>query len=737
MLLPVLAAAAPLAEPGAELVPPGPTCIVPPVCGDVPLVVDEAGDTMAGDLGFAGSAGLAFPAGRLTGSGALRFGSSSVCLANVAISGCGGGDITGVVAGQGLLGGGPLGDVTLSADTSFLQRRVASACLAGSSIRAVALDGAVTCEADDDTLFAAGTGLTLSGTTLAVNPAAVQTRVAGACVAGSSIRAIAQDGTVSCEADDGVTYAAGTGLTLSGTTFAVNASAVQNRVTGTCAAGSSIRTIAQDGTVSCEADDGANYTAGAGLSLTGTALAVKDCTSGQVLKSGGAAVWNCSADFDSGGDITGVTAGTGLSGGGTAGSVTLNLAAPTTSVLGGVRAAACGTGFVLTGIPASGTPECTVDQSWRAPTVPRGSTVTVVDTSANDVGSYASMTIGDDGLAVMSYYDATANALKVAKCGNLFCNTGNIVTTVDDPANDVGLHTSIAIGADGNPVIAYHDTTANSLKVAKCGNAACTGGNTIAVVDDPANNVGEYISLGIGLDGDPVIAYYDASAGDLKVAKCGNAACSAGNTITVVNSLEAGQFVSLAIAYDGTPVISYYESFNGQLRFVKCADAACTANDALRILDSSSADMGKHTSIAIGLDGNPVISYYDAENFRLKLIDCADVTCFDSSPLVLDSGNDVGQFSSVVIGEDGSPYVSYYDTTSDALKGARCGGPDCGGTLSIRSLNNPADDVGRYSSVAIGMDGAPVVAYYDATVGDLRFIHTGNSLGNPNWWRRG
>ncbi len=139
----------------------------------------------------------------------------------------GGGDITAVTAGSGLSGGATTGDAALAVDFGVTQARVSATCSAGQAIQSIDASGGVVCEDDDNTTYTAGSGLSLSGTTFSADTSALQARVSGTCAAGEAISAISASGTVTCQSVGAGTIsevAAGTGLSGGGTSGSVTLS---------------------------------------------------------------------------------------------------------------------------------------------------------------------------------------------------------------------------------------------------------------------------------------------------------------------------------------------------------------------------------------------------------------------------------------------------------------------------------------------------------------------------------
>jgi len=398
---------------------------------------------------------------------------------------------------------------------------------------------------------------------------------------------------------------------------------------------------------------------------------------------------------------------------------------------------ACPQGGFLMGFDANGNIIC----GFAGPAA-----LTTVDSGMTG-NPCTAMAIGKDGLPVISYpvedpaWVWGKEHLKVVHCGNASCSDGNTITTVDS-SDGVGQGSDIAIGSDGLPVISYWDRTNRDLKVAHCGNAACTVGNTLTTVDS-VGNVGYDTAITIGRDGLPVISYYDYTNHILKVVHCGNVACSAGNTILNVASLLGGTVgeTSIAIGGDGLPVISYYDSYD--LKVVHCGNVACSANNTNTIVPWFGS-VGGDNAIAIGGDGLPVISFYDDTNGDLLVMHCANASCSSASNSVsiVDQGIYIGDWSShwhsgnvglgsaIAIGRDGLPVISYWDHTNGHLKVVHCGDVTCS-YRNARTTVDYNDQVGVDSAIAIGNDGLPVISYFDLVNRTLKVAHCVNAKCTP------
>ena len=197
---------------------------------------------------------------------------------------------------------------------------------------------------------------------------------------------------------------------------------------------------------------------------------------------------------------------------------------------------------------------------------------------------------------------------------------------------------------------------------------------------DTGGFVGEHIAMAIGVDGLPIIAYYDASNFALKAAHYEDLACTRATISTLDSVGDVGRYTDIAIGVDGVPVISYYDSGALDLKFGRCADLACTVLVANDTVDSAGF-VGEYTSIAISSVGRPIISYYDRTNGDLKVAHCnSSSSCFAATITTLDGvgpPEDVGQYTNIVVQpQNGNPRISYRDVTN-GFKYALCDDPGC------------------------------------------------------------
>lgn len=359
-----------------------------------------------------------------------------------------------------------------------------------------------------------------------------------------------------------------------------------------------------------------------------------------------------------------------------------------------------------------------------------GNSIVAVDKDGV-TGQYTSLVLDANGFPTISYYDASEAKLKVAHCFEKNCALFNSIVTPDSTSN-VGKYTALTLDVNGNPVVSYYDATNGDLKVLHCGNTACSTGNTIATVDS-AGNVGQYTSVTVDNNNFPVVSYYDVTSGVLKVAHCGNAACTAGNSIVKpdLNSSNGAQS-SIKINSNGLPVIAYSDFTNSALKLLTCGNANCTANNTIVTVDNAAA-VGGYPSLVLDASGKPAISYLDVTNGKLKIVRCGNATCSAGNTIASagTASNFVGYFTSLVLDASNKPVVSFWDRTNGDLNVLRCTNTSCSNNQII-TVPDSQGTVGQYTSLKLDANSNPVISYYDATQGDLKVLHCSNNTCNPN-----
>lgn len=341
------------------------------------------------------------------------------------------------------------------------------------------------------------------------------------------------------------------------------------------------------------------------------------------------------------------------------------------------------TGFTALVIPPDGRPVIAYQAGVSGlrvarcpdPTCFLTATITTVDATPH-AGAYAAIAVGADGRPVLRYLRSDST-VQVLHCGNLACSDGNTITPLGSGDLWEGWG-GIAIAADGLPVITFMASN-RDLVVAKCNVANCASFAT-TVIDQ-----GGYAAIAQGPGGTPILSYLsDLDVNDF--VRCGTTGCTSGNTFgSVFSQWGWAGYRAIVRSTSGNPVISVYHNWDpdpNTVAIAGCIDFNCSAisGDGFpQGVDTGGTNDPGPAPLAIGSDGHPIVVYWQDAAGDLKLARCRNSLCSTGvePPVVVDGVGNVGRHSSLAVGHDGLPIMSYLDATNGALKVAHCGTVGC------------------------------------------------------------
>jgi hypothetical protein len=325
--------------------------------------------------------------------------------------------------------------------------------------------------------------------------------------------------------------------------------------------------------------------------------------------------------------------------------------------------------------------------------------------------------LGSDGNPVIAYTDS-AGKVKVDACTTAACSSF-VTTTIYSENSTSWSFVSIAVGNDGNPVIAFNDNVNEVLKVAACSNTTCTS-STVTTVDSTAGGA-KHISITIGNDGNPVISHWkgilDSFAsheanGLPRVVACSNPTCSSASSTYVGSGSGFGTFSSIVIGSDGSPQVAFSED-SQILSLANCANSTCSSVDSWRSLDQeqdlSHRGLGMLITMVIGNDGLPIL-VSDYLELGVRVTKCADATCSTASTTTYDSETPTqhrSRYPAIAVGSTGYPIITF--SNDSGLNLIRCSNEACSEATTIMLGGSSVNPV--TSSLAVDSSGNPVIAY--------------------------
>ncbi|HEV8594992.1 MAG TPA: hypothetical protein VGR51_05635, partial [Thermoplasmata archaeon] len=137
-------------------------------------------------------------------------------------------------------------------------------------------------------------------------------------------------------------------------------------------------------------------------------------------------------------------------------------------------------------------------------------------------------------------------------------------------------------------------------------------------------------------------------------------------------------------------------------------------------------DEGEDTSLAIDSAGQVYVGYYDVASGQPRVAqrNVSSWTLRSWEPFSFT--DNVGRYTSLAVGTDRAPRIAYYDEADTALKYA-----EWNGSAFVPQRVVSIGDVGRFASLALNSANDPRIAYYNATSQGLEYVERNGAVWSP------
>jgi len=292
-----------------------------------------------------------------------------------------------------------------------------------------------------------------------------------------------------------------------------------------------------------------------------------------------------------------------------------------------------------------------------------------------------------------------------------------VIQTVDSPGS-VGHYSSLALDSNGNPRIAYYDSTQTHLNY-----AACDGSSWTIHTLDSGPYVGLLPSLALDSGDYPHISYCYGPPGATNWRQRYASQDNSGWHIqTVPHSEIAGGISSLALDSSDHPHISYMQwlpIFRHTLRYGVWDGSSWT----VETVDQTGGSTGGFNSVAVDSNGRPHISYtWHAAAYGPSDLNYAVRTDSGWVTQSVDTPGYVGEGSSLALDSSDYPHISYTDRTNADLKYAWWNPALAGGAgaWDITTVDSTGS-LFSWTSLALDSSGFAHMSYYNQTNQELRY----------------